>query len=265
MNRARLICSLLLVALILPTTVYAGTSCLDPGDLEDFRYTWRLRSGIAWLVRLAFPTSGTAYPKSSRDREDGRIESELYLTAPNRDDYYRYESQIDPHAEKTMSTYHAYVWGSKESHDRTRFDYTENLAHRRKEKADGVEVRVQEIPNGALMDILTGIYYVRSHADEIVKPTPGRIYADGKFYAIVFKPVGTEVIRANGESMTSRCFEIEAPDKRERWLRVCLSDDARHVPVQIDIRRGSLAKFELVLESIESCGPATPASQSGKR
>src|SRR5438034_2128180 len=86
----------------------AELNCHGPSNVEDFRYSWRMRGGMSLLAGLLFPTSGigqlkTTFPSGS----DRTINSELLITSPNnRSSFYVYESEMDVTGDKTLMSYH---------------------------------------------------------------------------------------------------------------------------------------------------------------
>ena len=99
------------------------------GNVEEFRYSWRLRGGVRFLAGLMFPTSGVG---NLRNTYGDKLHSELLITAPNgkRGGYYEYASDIDGNG-KTLMTSHGYAWGKKARNERTIFDYVKGLARMR--------------------------------------------------------------------------------------------------------------------------------------
>ncbi|MFP5245998.1 MAG: hypothetical protein ACLGH0_04845, partial [Thermoanaerobaculia bacterium] len=146
-------------------SMYAGDlTCATTGNVEEFRYSWRLRGGIRFLAGLVFPTSGVGNLKTTFG---DRIHSELLITAPNgrQGGFYEYESDIDENGAKTLMTYHGYAWGKKSREERTVFDYTKGLARMQKTTPEETENRVRKLPEGQeeLRDILTAIYFLRQN------------------------------------------------------------------------------------------------------
>jgi len=245
-------------------TASAGqTACLENGGSEEFHYKWRLRGGLSWIARIAFPTSGVAVMETSQDDEK-MLSSVLEISVPSRPDFYRYESEIDPADDRTMMTNHSYRWGGRERHDRTEFDYEKGLSRRERQKEDSVDKSIRQIPKAPLMDVLTGIQFLRTSADEIQEEFDTEIYSDGKFYQVSFRPVPREYFAFGGETWRTRCFEIvAAKNAREPWsggLKVCLTDDDRRIPFLISIKQGRLASLELTIEGIGPCDEKTVAS-----
>lgn len=252
--------------LVLTLTVAAVTAsasdlnCKGPANVEEFRYSWRLRGGVRFLAGLVFPTSGvgnlrTTYPSA----EDQSIHSELLITAPNgkKDGYYAYESQMDATGTKTLMTYHGYAWGKKSRNERTIFDYVKRLARIRKESPEEVENRVKKLPpsDAEFRDILTAIYFLRQNAHTISAPLITTIYSDGREYPVIFRPGVRRTFVIAGKTTWARGFEIVDAPGGKKWpgdVKVWLSDDERRIPFRIDIQQ-SVASLQLDLQSVEAC------------
>ncbi|HVT45594.1 MAG TPA: DUF3108 domain-containing protein [Thermoanaerobaculia bacterium] len=257
-RRIRRIGLLGLLLLLLPQTAApAHATCEKNGANEQLRYTWRLRGGLAWLAGFRFPTSGAGELETFR--ESGQeINSKLMITGSSGgDDFYLYQSEMDRTGDRTLVSYHGYAFGKKERSERTLFDYVKRLARIHKKSGERAEDRVRPIPSSSMRDILTGIYYIRQNATVITKPIETHIYSDGSVYPVLFRPLGTETVEFNGESIQARAFMITAARGSEkRWpggVRLVISDDERRVPLRIEIRR-SLATLQLDLQTIERCG-----------
>lgn len=235
----------------------ATTPIVSPGAVEEFRYSWRLRGGLAWMAGLRFPTSGFGSLRTTHETEGkSYIDSELLITSANgRDGFYMYQSHIDPAGDKTLMTYYGYAWGQKKRNERTLFDYIKRLARIRKEGKRGIENRVEPIPPKSMRDVLTGIYFLRQNAETITLPMVSEIYSDGKLYPVLYSPLGLQRMTIGGEMMVVRGYQISAtPDAAKRWpggVKVWLTNDERRVPVRIEIRR-SLAALQFDLISMEA-------------
>ncbi len=245
----------LLTALALSASA-AEINCGGPSNVEEFRYSWRLRGGLSWVAGFVFPTSGvgnlkTTFPKPGQ----GAINSELLITPTDgRSGFFVYESEMDP-AANTLMTYHGYAWGKKMRKERTVFDYVKRLAHIRKETPDKVEDKEKPLPPETLRDVLTAIYYLRQHATEIKGPITTTIYTDGKEYPVIFRPAGARTFTIDNQNVNALGFEIVDAPGGKKWpggVRVWLSDDARRIPFRIEIQQ-SMASLQLDLKSIESC------------
>ena len=238
----------------------ADLNCKGPGSTEEFRYSWRLKGGIRFLAGLVFPTNGvgnlrTTYPKAG----ENSLHSELLITAPNgkQGGYYAYESDIDRRGAKTLMTYHGYAWGDKSRNERTIFDYVKRLVRIRKQTPEEVENRVKKLPGSSdeYRDILTAIYYLRQNAHTIHAPLATSIYSDGKEYPVIFRPAENRSFVIEGKQTPTLGFEIVDAPGGKKWpggVKVWLSNDARRIPVRIEIQQ-SIASMQLDLQSIEGC------------
>lgn len=246
-----------LIAFVVGNASAAELNCSGQTNVEEFRYSWRLRGGLSWVAGLLFPTSGvgnlkTVYPTSG----DTSINSELLITARDpKVGYFAYESEMDSTGGKTLMTYHGYAWGKKMRKERTIFDYVKRLAHIRKETPEKVETKDKPLPPETLRDVLTAIYYLRQHASEIKGPITTTIYSDGKEYPVVFRPADRRTFTIENQKVNALGFEIVDAPGGKKWpggVRVYLSDDARRIPFRIEIQQ-SMASLQLDLQSIEAC------------
>lgn len=219
---------------------------------EEFHYSWRLRGGLSWVAGLRFPTSGVGELRNQPKEGSGSFESQLLITAPdNRNGYYIYRSEIDPHGSKTLMSYYGYGWGQKHRNERTLFDYVKRLARTRKVTPDKVENRVRQIPSQNMRDILTGIHYLRENADKIQAPVRSEIYSEGKTYPVLFRPLGNASYEFKGQKIATRGFLITAAPGGRKFpggVRVWISQDGRNIPFRIEIQRTG-ASVQLDLKS----------------
>jgi hypothetical protein len=241
----------------------ANTNCSGTAtNIEQFRYSWRLRGGLSWIAGIMFPTTGVAamknvYPKSG----ETNINSELLITAADqKSGFFVYESEMESSGLKTLMTYHGYAWGKKSRKERTLFDYVKRLARIHRETPDKVEDKVkplsaESLRDNSLRDILTAIYYLRQNADRIHGPMQTSIYSDGKDYPVIFRPAESQTCVIDGRRINTLGFEIvDAPGGR-KWqggVKVWLTQDERRIPCRIEIRQ-SFAMLQLDLSSIEAC------------
>ena len=227
----------------------------NTGNVEEFRYSWRLRGGVRFLAGLVFPTSGVGNLKTTYGGE--KIHSELLITAPTgkQGGFYAYESDIDERG-KTLMTYHGYAWGKKSRHERTVFDYVKGQARIRKETPNEVENMVRKLPEQEqLRDILTAIHFLRSSAQAITRPITTTIYSDGKEYPVVFRPAERRSFTVAGKATPAQAFDIVDAPGGKKWpggVKVWLSSDERRIPVRIEITQ-SLASLQLDLQKADSC------------
>lgn len=256
--RSIALCTLVMAA---SASLFAATStpvnCNTDANVEEFRYSWRLRGGVRFLAGLVFPTTGVGNLRTTYDGHG--IHSELLITAPSgkQGGFYAYESDMDERGTKTLTTYHGYEWGKKARNERTVFDYVKRLARIHKETPEETENRVKKLPAGddEMRDILTAIHYLRQNASSITAAMNTTIYSDGKEYPVIFKPGQRRSFVINGKATPALGFEIVDAPGGKKWqggVKVWLSDDERRIPVRIDIVQ-SMASLQLDLKSADAC------------
>lgn len=243
------------IVIALTMVVSASAFAANPGSVEEFRYSWRLRGGVRLLAGLMFPTSGVGNLRTTFGGDS--IHSELLITAPTgkQGGFYAYESKMDEDA-KTLMTYHGYAWGKKSRNERTVFDYTKGLARINKETPEDKEYRVKKLPDtdGEYRDVLTAIYFLRQNSKSMNAPLQTTIYSDGKAYPVIFKPGATKPFVIEGKSVNARAFHIVDAPGGKKWsggVTVWVTNDDRRVPVRIEIQQ-SVASLQLDLQKIES-------------
>jgi hypothetical protein len=247
------------VLLLSPAVTFAAdVRCEGPSNVEEFRYSWRIRGAIRFIAGLMFPTSGvgnlkTTYPRSG----EHLINSELLITPANGESgFYAYESQMDESGRQTLMTYSGYQWGNKTRKVRAVFDYVKRLARIHKETPKGVENTVKPMPgNENLRDVLTAIYFLRQNASTINGPVTTTIFTDGKQYPAMFRPGDRRTFVIEGKTIRARAFEIGDAPGGKKWpgdVKVWLSEDERRIPFRIEIAE-SFASLQLDLQSIEAC------------
>ncbi|HET7704449.1 MAG TPA: DUF3108 domain-containing protein [Thermoanaerobaculia bacterium] len=229
------------------------------GNVEEFRYSWRLRGGLSWIAGLLVPTSGSGHLRTVFPATDSaHISSELLITSPKgkSEGFFHYESEMDNTGDKTLMSMSAYAWGNKAREERATFDYAKGTSRVRKETTEKVENKTRQLPDAHLRDVLTAIYFLRQNAHRISTPMLTEIYSDGKEYPVIFRPAGTASFKIEGRRVNARAFEIVDAPGGKKWpgeVKVYISDDARRIPFRIDITR-SFAALQLDLKSIEACG-----------
>ncbi len=239
--------ALMLLLGALPGLSQTGGPAARP---EDFRYSWRLRGGLAWIAGFRFPVSGFGALRTSLNGD--RLASELVIKGKKSDDgMYVYRSEIDGGDLKTLMTYHGYEWEGRTRNEQTRFDYEDRLARIRKEREDGVETKVKTLPDGDMRDILTGIHFLRANAGSFSGSMRTEIYSDGALYPVVFRSIGRRQLPLAGALVPVDTFEIMAApgSSAKKWrggVKVWLSADEQRVPLRIEIRR-SVASVQLDL------------------
>jgi len=258
MNMIRRLFAVLALMLVSASAFAADANC-NMTNVEELRYSWRLKGGVRFIAGLIFPTRGVGSFRTTYGG-DHAVHSELVITAPagKQDGFYQYESQLDDRDARTLMTYHGYAWGKKSRNERTIFDYVKRLARIRKQTPEQVENRVKQLPSDQQQtrDILTAIYFLRQHAHTLNAPIQTSIYTDGREYPVIFRPAATNTsLMIDGRRVLVKEFAIvDAPGGR-KWqggVKVWLSADERRIPVRIEIQQ-SIASMQLDLQSIESC------------
>jgi len=254
--RTLVVCGVLM-AVALPVAP-AELNCHGAPNVEDFRYTWRVRGAIGWLAGLVFPTSGvgtmkTTFPVAGQPH----ITSQLLITPTDgHGGFYVYESQMDTTAQTTLVSYHGYAWGKKSRKERTVFDYNSRVAQVHKETPEKAWDKTKPLPPQVGRDVLTAIYFLRENAAGIKAPISTVIYSDGDQYPVIFRPVGRRAFSFAGAQTNALGFEIVDAPGGKKWnggVKVWLSEDARRIPFRIEINE-SVASMQLDLTSVESCG-----------
>ena len=238
----------------------AEVNCHGASNVEDFRYTWKMRGGLSVIAGLLFPTSGVGQLKTTfPSGNDHSINSELLITPRDgRSGFYVYESEMTATGDKTLMSYHGYAWKNKSRKERTIFDYVKRLAHIHKQTPEKQWDRDAPLPPETLYDILSAIYFLRQNAAKLHGPITTTIYSDGTSYPVMIRPAERRSFNIGGRQVNGVGFEIvDAPNKSsgKKWpggIRVWLSDDDRRIPFQIEIQQ-SMASLQLQLQSVESC------------
>lgn len=240
----------------IPTASAVELNCRGPANVESFHYAWKLRGGLSWIAGIMFPTTGvgelkTTYPTPARNA----IDSSLLITASGKGGFYAYETEMDAAGQRTLMTYHAYVWKDKSRKERTLFDYKSGVAHLHKETPEKQWDKTDPIPPGSFHDVVSAIHYLRQNAAAIRGPVGATIYSDGKSYPVIIRPAPRDVFTIGNQQVAAVGFEIvDAPGGR-KWpggMKIWLSDDARRIPFRIEIIQ-SMASLQLDLQSIDSC------------
>ena len=246
----------LALACAIPTAGAVDLNCRGPANVESFRYAWKLHGGLSWIAGIIFPTSGvgelkTTYPSAGRNA----IDSSLLITANGNGGFYAYETQMDAAGQRTLMTYHAYVWKDKSRKERTLFDYAHGVATLHKETPQKQWDKTNPMPSGSFHDVVSAIHYLRQNAAAIRGPVMTTIYSDGKSYPVIIRPAGGRLFTIGSQQVASSGFEVvDAPGGR-KWpggMKIWLSDDARRIPFRIEIIE-SMASLQLDLQSIDSC------------
>ncbi len=220
----------------------AGVAFALPLRAETLTYSWRLKGGITWAAKLAFPASGQGTLQTD---EAGNVHSQL--TMLGKDDpksFYLYESVMAPDGAKTLSSRNAYAYRDDHRDERVVFDTTKGQTQVHRVDNDTNETRIKKLSSIEPKDVLTSIYYLRHHADELRMPKRAEIFSGSKGYGVLYIPQPATTMN----NVAVRPFRIQpiGGDKTGE-VRVWLSDDAQHVPVRIEIdQKYATLKLDLV-------------------
>jgi hypothetical protein len=229
-----------ITALLLATLVVASPLAAAPADggAEKLHYAWRLKGGLSWLARLAFPSSGRGTLETSAA---GNVSSRLTINADDAKGYYLYESMMAPTGTLTLTSRSAYAYGDSRRDERVAFDVANRVAHVEKTTNDGHETKTHKLESSTPQDVLTSIYYLRQHADEIRTAKQAQLFSGAHGYDILFQPLRTTTLRVGTTDQRVRPFTMQpVGNDAKRFpgtVHVWLSDDAQHVPVRIDIEQ----------------------------
>lgn len=215
-----------------------GAAPLAGNGVERLSYSWKLKGGLSWLAKLAFPASGKG---TLETREANTVSSKLTINGSDSKSYYLYESSMLPEGAKTLTSRNAYAYKDNARDERVAFDYASNTAKIQRTTDNGTETKLHSLDSTTPQDVLTSIYYLRQHADEIHMPKRAEIYSGAKAYDVVFKPLQPTTMKVGNRDVRVRPFTIEPyGDEAKRFpgeVRVWLSDDAKRTPVRIDIQQ----------------------------
>ena len=237
-------------AVVLATILTAGsataTPLVNPTSVERLSYSWKLTGGLAWLASVAIPTSGTG---TLETRTDDKVHSRLAMTAPNQRGGAFYDSHMSADGTRTFTSVNGYSWRNRFEEKRVVFDYEAGVARVEERSHEGIENKVRQLEDSTPQDVLTSIYYLRQHADEITTPRRTVVYSEGKPYAFIFTPRKVTTMRRGSENVRVRPFDITPIDgKKKGAVHVWLTDDEQRVPLKIEIDQ-QYATLELKLRN----------------
>jgi hypothetical protein len=229
----------------LPALFLAGLFAAAPlaaapadGSAEKLNYAWRLKGGLSWLARLAFPSSGRGTLETNAA---GNVHSRLTINAGDAKGYYLYESMMAPTGTQTLTSRSAYAYGDSTRDERVAFDVANGVARVQKTTNDGSESKTHKLESATPQDVLTSIYYLRQHADEIRTPKQAKVFSGANGYDVLFQPQATTTLKVGATDLRVRPFTLKpVGNDAKRFpgeVHVWLSDDARHLPVRIDIEQ----------------------------
>lgn len=215
-----------------------ATAAPADASAEKLTYAWRLKGGLSWLARLAFPSSGRGTLETNAA---GNVRSRLTINADDSKGYYLYESMMAPTGTQTLTSRSAYAYGDNHRDERVAFDVANGVAHVQKTTNDGSESKTHKLESATPQDVLTSIYYLRQHADEIRTPKQAKLFSGARGYDVLFQPQPATTMRVGDSDLRVRPFTLKpVGSDAKRFpgeVHVWLSDDARHVPVRIDIEQ----------------------------
>lgn len=211
----------------------AGSAFAQPGGEERLQYTWSLRGGLAWLARIAFPTSGTG---TLETKSGENVTSRLSIVSKGASAYYASMMTLD--GARTFSSEDGYQYNNRFEHHRVTFDYVGGVAHVEERSDAGVEQKVRTLKSPAAQDVLTAIYYLRQNAEAITARREATVYTGGKGYPFIFTPEPATQLRIGKVTHDVRPFSIAPADGQKKGaVRVWLSKGPDAVPVRIELQQ----------------------------
>jgi len=227
--------ALVLAGFVLASPLAAAPSADAP---EKLNYAWRLKGGLSWLARLAFPSSGRGTLETNAA---GNVRSRLTINANDSKGYYLYESMMAPTGTQTLTSRSAYAYGDSRRDERVAFDVANGVAHVQKTTNEGSSSKTHKLESATPQDVLTSIYYLRQHADEIRTLKQAKVFSGANGYDVLFQPLATTTMRVGGSDLRVRPFTLKPVGSDAKrfpgTVHVWLSDDERHLPVRIDVEQ----------------------------
>lgn len=222
--------------LVAALTVGLATAPLSAAPpVEKLHYSWSLKGALSWLARIAFPTSGVG---TLETRSGSSVQSRLQITSPDQRGFAFYESRMSPDGSRTFTSADGFTWSDRGQENRVVFDYANGVARVERHTEDGVKKKVRQLRGSVPQDVLTSIFYLRQNANEITSPRQAQVYSGGKPYTFMFTPRPVTMLRVGNESFRVRPFSISpTSEDKKGTVRVWLTDDARHLPVSIEIEQ----------------------------
>jgi hypothetical protein len=238
-----IITALALVSLTLSPAVAAPPAA---NDVERLNYRWSLRGGLAWIARVAFPSSGTG---TLETRGGENISSRLTISSNPGGASAYYASSMTPDGLRTFASEDGYRFRDRFEQHRVTFDYPSGVAHVEKRNDEGVENKVKTLQSPAAQDVLTAIYFLRQNADSITARRTATVYSGGKGYPFVFTPEKVSSLRIGNTTHEVRPFTIAPADGNKKGVvKVWLSTDQQATPVRIELQQ-NYATLRLELNS----------------
>lgn len=205
----------------LATVLLLGTLAWPAGASEQLAYDWEVRG----LARLILPSGGQGLLTTASEGES--VRTELLITAPASDDFYRYGSRLDRASGELEAAWSSYRFGSKE------------------------KARDQEVETPGVVDIAAGILLLRRDP-----PTTRRnliIWSDGRLYPVTVENLGLETVDLASGDRQAHHYTIRGRNLagQRQWkgsLDLWLGVDAEATPVKIEVAR-SFSRVELKLRA----------------
>jgi hypothetical protein len=115
---------------------------------------------------------------------------------------------------------------------------TRRITRVQKQDDEGTEVKVRQLASTTPQDVLTSIYYLRQHADEVTAPRTMQIYTGGKPYLFRVVPQPVTTTKIDTRTYRVRPFTLTPLTEGKRGeVRVWLSEDERRIPVRIEMEQ----------------------------
>jgi hypothetical protein len=221
-------------ATILSAAPLGAAPLVNPSSIERLNYSWKLTGALAWIARVAIPTSGVG---TLETREEETVHSRLTMTTPQQRGMAFYESSMSADGTRTFTSADGYSWRDRSEEKRVVFDYEKGVARvEERSSHEGVENKVRQLQESTPQDVLTSIYYLRQNAHSITSPRRTVVYSNGKPYSFIFAPQPVTTMRRGSETVRVRHFDITPIDgKKKGAIRVWLTDDEQSVPLRIEI------------------------------
>jgi Protein of unknown function (DUF3108) len=240
------IASFALAGVVLAAPVLSAAPLTSSG-VEKLSYSWKMKGGLTFLAKLAFPSSGHG---TMETHEGGTVHSQLTLVTPDQQGFYLFESSMIPSGTQTLSSRNAYALGSSRRDERVSYDTANDVAHVQRITSKGSEQKTKALASDAPQDVLTSIYYLRTHADQIRTPKRADVFSGAKSYGVLYVPQPETTIGVGKADTPTRLrpFTIKPIGDDRGEVRVWLTEDAQHVPVKMEIDQKLGATLKLYLE-----------------
>lgn len=224
-----------LLSLTLTAAISSSAFAAAGATTERLHYKWSLRGALSWIARAAFPVSGIGVLETT---SGASVTSKLTVGDGKTNASIFYESLMTPNGERTLSSVDGYKWRDRDRQQYVTFDYLRSLANVEKRSEEGRERKVRKLTSSEPKDVLTAIYYIRQNVANFTTARRTEIYSGGKPYAFIISPRPATSLQIAKKTVRVRPFVIEPIDKKQEGrVRVWFSDDARNLPVQIEIER----------------------------